>query len=107
MPWRHNPIILCGHIILEMTPPQIFGMTPPMDLSERIGRRLKLQDLYVLTSRSARYLTKVSWKRRPKGSERGEEFNEYCRLRIAYEFGLHFDLDRNLACGTSGKSSFF
>jgi hypothetical protein len=36
---RHNSIILCGHIILGMKPPQIFGMTPPMD-SERIGRRL-------------------------------------------------------------------
>ena len=35
---RHNSIILCGHIILGMKPPQIFGMTPPMDLSERIVR---------------------------------------------------------------------
>ena len=39
-PWRANPNVLCTHIS--------FGMCESMDFSERIGRRLKLQDLHIL-----------------------------------------------------------
>ena len=39
-PWRANPNVLCTHTN--------FGMCESMDFSERIGRRLKLQDLHIL-----------------------------------------------------------